>query len=204
MLAVIMAEVNKEMSCSVICGLDQIWHTVTHLAKGVVTDAIDCITKASASGCINTAINTLTIACIGVSDGLCAAASGLTRFGKTAEAGAEGVDGAAQTLFHYTTEEGQKGILDSGELNPSLKSVNPNDARYGNGQYLSDIRPGTKTPAQLSRVFLNQPFQGARFTHYVEIDVSGLEVVQGRPGVFVIPNEAPLDLTGRLVRFGAS
>jgi hypothetical protein len=69
-------------------------------------------------------------------------------------------------------------------------------------QYLSDIVPGTKTPAQLSRHFLNQPFQGAKFTHFVEVDLSGLNVVQGRPGVFVIPSETPLDLTGRIVSSG--
>jgi hypothetical protein len=48
-----------------------------------------------------------------------------------------------ETLFHYTDEAGQNGILDSGQLNPSLKSVNPADARYGNGQYLSDVQPGS-------------------------------------------------------------
>jgi hypothetical protein len=92
--------------------------------------------------------------------------------------------------------------LDQEALNPSLKALNPNDVRYGNGQYLSDIVPGTKTPAQLSRQFLNQPFQGAKFSHYVEVDVTGLNVVQGRPGVFVIPNETPLNLTGRIVNSG--
>lgn len=94
------------------------------------------------------------------------------------------------------------GIVSSETLNPSLKAVNPNDARYGNGQYMSDISPGTKTPAQLSRAFLNTPFQGARFTHYVEVDVTGLNVVKGRPGVFVIPNEGPLNLAGRIVSYG--
>jgi len=58
------------------------------------------------------------------------------------------------------------------------------------------------TPAQLCRQFLNQPFQGAKFTHYVEIDVTGLNVVQGSPGVFVVPNETPLDLAGRIVFSG--
>src|SRR5262249_17785014 len=62
--------------------------------------------------------------------------------------------GGPSTLFHYTNDSGLKGILDSGSLNPSLKAINPRDARYGNGQYLSDIAPGAKTPAQLSRAFL--------------------------------------------------
>jgi HYD1 signature containing ADP-ribosyltransferase len=94
------------------------------------------------------------------------------------------------------------GILESGELRASTKALNPNDVRYGNGQYISDFAPGTKTPAQLSREFLGQPFQGQRFSHYVEIDVSGLNVVQGRNGVFVIPNDVPLPLGGRVVGSG--
>jgi len=54
----------------------------------------------------------------------------------------------------------------------------------------------------LSRDFLGIPFQGSRFTHYVEIDATGLGAVQGRAGVYVIPNETPLDLTGRLISSG--
>jgi hypothetical protein len=107
-----------------------------------------------------------------------------------------------ETLFHYTDEAGQNGILDSGQLNPSLKSVNPADARYGNGQYLSDVQPGSMSCAQLSRCFLGQPFQGSRFTNYVEIDVTGLDIIKGRPGVFVNPSETPLDLAGRIVSWG--
>jgi hypothetical protein len=107
-------------------------------------------------------------------------------------------------LFHYTDEAGQKGILDSGRLNPSLKELNPADARYGNGQYLSDIKPGTMTSSQLSRAFLGAPFWGSRFTNFVEIDVSGLNVIEGRAGVFLIPNEGPLDLTGRIVSSGGN
>ena len=113
-----------------------------------------------------------------------------------------GSGGTPSTLYHYTNEAGMNGIVGSGSLNPSLKTLNPNDVRYGNGQYLSDVPPGTMTPAQLSRAFINNPFQGARYTNYVAIDVSGLNVIQGRPGVFVIPNETPLDLTGRIVGSG--
>lgn len=108
------------------------------------------------------------------------------------------------TLFHYTDEAGMQGIVNSGKLNRSLRSVNPADARYGNGQYLSDIAPGTQTCAQLSRCFLGQPFQGQRFTNYVEVNVDGLQTVQGRANVFVVPGETPRDLAGRIVGFGAN
>ena len=107
-----------------------------------------------------------------------------------------------RTLYHYTTEKGLEGITSSKTLRPSLKAVNPKDVRYGEGQYLSDIEPGTKTSGQLSYTFLNDPRGWRRFTHYVEIDVSGLTVVEGRPGVFVIANIQDLDLVGRIVRSG--
>jgi RHS repeat-associated protein len=107
-----------------------------------------------------------------------------------------------QSLFHYTNEKGLLAILESGDLWPSLKQNNPKDARYGNGQYLSDIIPGTKSPAYLSQQFLRIPYQGQKYTHYLEIDVTGLNIIAGRPGVFVIPNEDPLDLTDRIISQG--
>jgi hypothetical protein len=111
-------------------------------------------------------------------------------------------NGGRRTLFHYTNEKGLNGILKSEKLLPSTSASNPNDVRYGNGQYLSDIEPGSKTPAQLSRAFLNVPYRGDKYTHYVEIDVTGLDVVEGRTGVYVIPNEGPLNLAGRIISFG--
>jgi hypothetical protein len=104
------------------------------------------------------------------------------------------------TLFHYTDARGPASILASGVLLPSTASRNPNDVRYDNGQYLSDIPPGTMTTAHLSRRFLNLPFYGRRFTHFVEINVDGLQVVAGRAGVLVVPNELPLDVSTRVVR----
>ncbi len=106
------------------------------------------------------------------------------------------------TLYHYTNEAGMTGILESGVMKPSLKALNPNDVRYGNGQYLSSFVPGTMTPAQLSRAFINNPFQGSRFTNFFAIDVKGLNVVVGRPGVYVVPNEIPLNLNGRIIGSG--
>lgn len=120
---------------------------------------------------------------------------------ETAAVGGGGTTGR-QVLYHYTNEAGAAGIVDSASLNPSLWRVGTKDVRYGNGQYVSDIVPGTRTSSELSRDFLGVPFQGKRFTHYVEIDATGLGAVQGRTGVYVIPNETPLDLTGRLISSG--
>lgn len=105
-------------------------------------------------------------------------------------------------FFHYTSEQGLQGILESQSLRPSRVALNPADARYGDGQYLSDVVPGARPLSDLSRAFLGFPFQGRRFTHFVEIDVLGLNVLQGREGVFVILNSEPLDLTGRILAFG--
>ena len=62
------------------------------------------------------------------------------------------------TFYHYTSEKGMAGILDTGTLNPSLKANNPKDARYGNGQYFTDIAPGSKSNGQLSREFYATPW----------------------------------------------
>ena len=112
--------------------------------------------------------------------------------------------GGPKSFFHYTDDAGLEGIKSSKKLNPSLKAYNPKDARYGDGQYVSDIAPGTKSCAQLSRCFIGQPFQGNKFKNYVEIDVTGLNVQKGRDGVFVIPNDGPLDLTNRIISTGAN
>lgn len=105
-------------------------------------------------------------------------------------------------LYHYTNAEGLGAILRTKQLLPSLRAINPKDARYGDGQYVTDIQPDTKRPAQLSAFFLRTPWLGRRFTHYVAIDVSGLEVRFGRKHVYVIPSTQPLDLSQRIVRYG--
>jgi hypothetical protein len=96
------------------------------------------------------------------------------------------------------------GILATQRINPSLAAHNPNDVRFGEGQYLSDIPPGTMTASQLSRALLGMPFQGQRFTNYIEVDVTGLPVVMGRPNVYVVINTEPLDVTGRITGFGSN
>ena len=59
-----------------------------------------------------------------------------------------------RTLYHYTNEKGMNGIVESKQLNPSFRANNPKDARYGDGQYLSDIRPDTQTPTRLAKNLL--------------------------------------------------
>lgn len=107
-----------------------------------------------------------------------------------------------RTLYHYTTAKGCESIVATNALQPSLRAINPKDARHGDGQYLSDVCPGEKTPGQLAYAFLNDPRGWRRFTHYVEIDVTELTVVDCRPGVFLIANGVPLDLAGRVVGCG--
>ncbi len=108
------------------------------------------------------------------------------------------------TLYHYTNDKGLNGILESGKLNPSIKALNPKDARYTNGQYLSDVVPGENTLGQLSYKFLRTPWGGKRFTNYLEIDVRGLNIIKGRDGVYAIPNEGPLDISNRIINYGKS
>ena len=113
-------------------------------------------------------------------------------------------DDLPPVLYHFTTESGMNAILATRRINPSLAIRNPHDVRHGEGQYLSDIPPGTTTSSRLSRIFLGLPFHGRRFTHYLAVDVSGLRVVRGRAGVYVIPNTAPLDVTDRIRDHGSN
>lgn len=104
----------------------------------------------------------------------------------------------------HTNQAGLSGILATNAILPSTRSRNPRDARFGDGQYLTDIMPGSKRPGQLSRIFLGHPFAGKRFSHRVDLNTSGMNVVFGRPHVYVIPNSKPLDISGRIVGHGPS
>ncbi|WP_298279496.1 HYD1 signature containing ADP-ribosyltransferase family protein [uncultured Bradyrhizobium sp.] len=126
---------------------------------------------------------------------------GAARFGMGARA-AESAPTIGKTLYHYTDEAGHNGILEGKKLNPSLKALRPRDVKFGNGQYLTDIPPGTMSPRDLSQALVNNSHQGDKFTHYLEINSDGLDVVKGREGVYVIPNEVPLDLNNRIVSSG--
>ncbi|HFI0151189.1 TPA: HYD1 signature containing ADP-ribosyltransferase family protein [Streptococcus suis] len=105
-------------------------------------------------------------------------------------------------LYHYTSDAGIDGILNSGQLYPSLKANNPKDVRYGNGQYFTDISPGSLTNPQLSSKFITIPFQGNKFANYIAVDVTDLGVIKGRDGVYVVPDDKSLDLSNRILDYG--
>lgn len=107
-----------------------------------------------------------------------------------------------RVLHHYTSESGYEGIKSSKVIRPSLRANNPKDARFGDGQYLSDILPGTKTLGQLSMLFFGIPWSGKRFTHFFSLDVSGLNVTFGRPHVYVVKNSGNLGISGKIVQHG--
>ncbi len=110
----------------------------------------------------------------------------------------------SRILYHYTNQAGYEGILKTNKILPSLKANNPKDARFGEGQYLSDIVPNTKRPSQLSMIFFGIPWAGKRFHYHINIDVDGLNVIYGRQYVYVIQSGEPLDISKRLSGHGRS
>ena len=105
-------------------------------------------------------------------------------------------------LYHYTTSVALERILEEARLLPSTTSRNPRDVRYGEGIYLTDVEPGTISPPKLCAKLIGSPFAWRKFTHYVAIDVEDLNVSQGRPGIYVIRRDEPLEIVGRIIGFG--
>jgi hypothetical protein len=97
-----------------------------------------------------------------------------------------------------------KAIVGRRLLRPSRARRGSKDVRYGNGQYLTDIAPGRLSRSQLSRALVGIPFLGQRFTHFVAIEIFGLQIIHCRPGVFLVPNDFALSLIGRIGDFGES
>gem|GEM_PF-6555060 len=122
-----------------------------------------------------------------------------------------------QTYFHYTSEEGYNGILGSKSLRASTGSKN---ARFGDGQYLTDVAPeqigaarvaeltpeqvsaGQRSLGQVSSELFRVPWNSRFLKYFLEIDTTGLAVENPRPGTFLIRNAGDLSLHGRIVRSG--
>src|SRR6266699_2889219 len=125
-----------------------------------------------------------------------------------------------RTLYHYTSEEGLVGILQSDSLNPSLKEPN---IVFGKGQYFTDIAPeqiigrvvadltqdeidqGFISFSQLARAIYGKSFGiGGRFRAFLEIDVTGLPLENPDSNIFLLPGTNPLDVSSRIIRFGGT
>ena len=104
-------------------------------------------------------------------------------------------------LYHYTTEAGYNAIMKSKVLNPSIGVKN---ARFGSGQYFTDIVPGTFTKGQTSYRLYGVPWNGSRLTHYIKIETSGLNIINNKPFNFLNPSSTPLNLNGRILGGGAT
>ena len=107
-------------------------------------------------------------------------------------------------LYHYTNLTALTAILSEQSLKPSLRRHRRRDARYGDGLYLTDIFPGTLPNDQLSDLLVQNAAEADRFTHFLAIDVTGLEVIEGREHIFVVPRRKNLSLAGRIVRTGGN
>lgn len=104
------------------------------------------------------------------------------------------------TLRHYTTEAGYKAIMESGELLPSIGVKN---ARHGAGQYFTDLTSGY-TSGQISKRLFGVPWNAKKLTHFIDINVSGLNVIKNAPHNFLVPGTNSLPLSGRIISHGAS
>ena len=104
-------------------------------------------------------------------------------------------------LIHYTNKEGYNQIMQSETLNPSIGLKN---ARYGEGQYLTNLEAKDYTAGQISRRLYGVPWNTAKVEYFIKIDVSGLNVIQNNSYNFLISGKNPLNLQGRIIESGLS
>lgn len=154
----------------------------------------------------------------GIVGGIELAAVGLGRLGQAAETAAEGAQATAgpsrTSLYHFTDAKGLVGILESNQLLPSGPR-----ATYGVGHYFTDIPPeigihwgtiaeartlGKVSASELAKHLWGMLSRTWRLTHYLEIDVSGLGVIDRGGNIFHLPGTDALQLAGRIVRSGAT
>ncbi|MEP8874956.1 HYD1 signature containing ADP-ribosyltransferase family protein [Enterobacter roggenkampii] len=117
----------------------------------------------------------------------------------------------AYTLINYTTEEGMKGITESGVIRPSSGDIH---ACFGDGQYFTNIRlgmiggrtlqdiggAGKMSLGQLAADIYGDVRKLKGISHFVEIDVTGLYVIEPRESTFLILNTKDLDVSKRIIK----
>jgi hypothetical protein len=104
-------------------------------------------------------------------------------------------------LRHYTNEAGYNAIMKSQELLPSIGVKN---ARYGSGQYLTDLMSEGLSSGQVSRRLFGVPWNGSKVTHFIDINVGGLNTIKNAPYNYLVPGTNSLPLGGRIVNHGAT
>lgn len=119
---------------------------------------------------------------------------------------------ARQTLMHYTKENNLPEILKSGVIKASQGIKN---ARYGSGQYFTDISPEAiggatraTTPAgkmslgQLSSKLYGIPYNSSKLQSFIEIDATNLPINQVAPNIFLHESDEALNITTIIIRSG--
>ena len=92
-------------------------------------------------------------------------------------------------------------ILETEKLNPSIGIKN---ARYGEGQYFTNLEPNDYTAGQVSRRLYGVPWNASKLQYYIKIDMKGLNPIQNNPHNFLVPGNNPLPLQGRILDSGVS
>ncbi len=125
------------------------------------------------------------------------------------------------SLYHYTTRQGQLGIIESGVLYPSLKREDGIDAKHGSGHYFTSIAPemiaaisiaemtpeqkqaGQISLRQLLRRIMIGSIQEDKLFFYIEFSVSSLEIeLTKSPYIYLHKSEVDLDISNLIIRSG--
>ena len=90
--------------------------------------------------------------------------------------------------------------MESGELLPSIGMIN---ARHGAGQYFTDLT-SEYTAGQVSRRLFGVPWITSKFTHYIDVDLTGLNIIKNMLDNYLVLGTSCLSLNGRIVNHGSS
>jgi hypothetical protein len=159
------------------------------------------------TGVVSTGV---TVATIGAGSALVGTAARISHFGKPFLTPMQNTDTRApnaQILYHYTTLLGAEGIIASQFIRSSLTnfgkpSGNARDAVFGQGVYLTNIPPGSRSNQALGVLFKGVPNKNL-FTNFVAINTKGLVVSPTtKTGIFVVPTVTGVFVAGRIVDAG--
>ena len=106
-----------------------------------------------------------------------------------------------QELIHYTSKDCYIEIMKTKELKPS---VGFKHARYGNGQYFTDLEPANFTMGQVSRKLYGIPWVRNKLQYFIKIDATGLNIIQNIPHNFLLPGNNSLNLQNRIIDSGVT